>query len=180
PEALRASRLDGLGLALALRRMAESAVERANVQLDLEIPEQVPPLAPDVEQCVYRVAQEAVANAMRHANARALSVRLACVDGETRLVVRDNGVGFEGHEPEVGGQGAARQNGHFGLAGMRERAQLVGGHLTIASHPGLGTTVELRVRDRGSGIGERPAVEPIPEQRYPVRYGNGKDERNHL
>src|SRR5439155_20678930 len=56
-KALRASPLDDLGLGLALRRMAESAVARANIELDLEIPEQVPPLAPDVEHCIYRVAQ---------------------------------------------------------------------------------------------------------------------------
>lgn len=134
-KALRASPLDDLGLSLALRRMAESAVARANIHLDLAIPEQVPPLAPDVEQCIYRVAQEAVANAIHHANARTLAVRMACQDGETRLVVRDDGIGFEVPNAE--------QNGHFGLAGIRERAQLAGGQLTIASHPGSGTTVEL-------------------------------------
>src|SRR2546429_7566084 len=82
-KALRASPLDGLGLSLALRRMAESAVARANIQLDLVIPEQAPTLAPDVEQCIYRVAQEAVANVVNHASARALAVQLACDDGET-------------------------------------------------------------------------------------------------
>jgi signal transduction histidine kinase len=137
-KALRASPLDDLGLSLAIQRMAESAVARANVQLDLAIPEQVPPLPPDVEQCIYRVAQEAVANVVRHANAHVLALQLACQDGETRLLVRDDGVGFD--VPH------AQQNGHYGLSGLRERAQLVGGQLTIASQLGLGTTVHLVVK----------------------------------
>ena len=59
------------------------------------VPDQMPPLAPDVEQCIYRVAQEAVANVVHHAGANVLAVQLACQDGETRLSVHDDGVGFE-------------------------------------------------------------------------------------
>lgn len=138
-KALRATPLDDLGLSLALQRMAESAVARANIRLDLTVPEQVPPLPPDVEQCIYRVAQEAVANVIRHASAGTLALRLAYQNGETQLLVRDDGVGFNVIE--------AQQNGHFGLAGISERAQLVGGQLSIVSKPGSGTTVELVVRE---------------------------------
>jgi len=138
-KALRASPLDDLGLSLALRRMAESAVERANIQLELEIPEEAPPLAPDVEQCIYRVAQEAVANVVSHASANTLGVQLSYQGDETRLVVRDDGVGFE----EQSKNGSL--NGHFGLEGLRERAQEIGGQLTIASQPGRGTTVQLLI-----------------------------------
>jgi signal transduction histidine kinase len=134
-KSLRASPLDDLGLALALRKLAEETAARANLQLFLSLPERLPALSPDVEQCIYRVAQEAVANAAHHANAHTLTVQLSVVEPDVRLLVRDDGLGFDV------GQGEA--SGHFGLPGMRERARLVGGQLTIDSQPGQGTTIRL-------------------------------------
>jgi signal transduction histidine kinase len=81
------------------------------------------------------VAQEAIENAVKHADSQALALSLT-QSGETlTLVVRDDGTGFD---PK-----AAEKTGHFGLLGMRERARLVGGTLNIASHPGQGTMVTL-------------------------------------
>jgi signal transduction histidine kinase len=97
----------------------------------------MPALAPDVEQCVYRVAQEALANVAHHANAGAMTLHLTIEGGTLVLLVRDDGVGFD---PRT-----ARSQGHFGLAGMRERARLVGGDLTIESAPGAGATVRLSI-----------------------------------
>lgn len=138
-KSLRASPLDDLGLGLALRRLAESAAQRANLALDLAVPDQLPSLSPDVEQCIYRVAQEAVANVTHHANAKTLLVHLIFNGQGVSLLVGDDGLGFK----EPPGDKAE----HFGLPGMRERAQLVGGQLTIDSQPGQGTTVRLSLKE---------------------------------
>ncbi len=136
-KALRASPLDDLGLTLAIREMVGDAAARAKLSLDLSITDKMPALSPDVEQCIYRVAQEAVTNVTKHANARNLTVKLELVEGKVKLTVGDDGIGFD---TEKSGDG-----GHFGLAGMRERAELVGGQLEIMSKPGNGTTVRLTV-----------------------------------
>ena len=138
-KSLRASPLDDLGLSLALRRMVESAARRANLALDFSAPAQMPSLAPDVEQCIYRVAQEAVANVTHHANAKNLKVHLTSNGQEISLLVRDDGRGFK----ERPGENAD----HFGLPGMRERAQLVGGQLTVDSQPEQGTTIRLTIKE---------------------------------
>jgi signal transduction histidine kinase len=136
-KALRASPLDDLGLALAIRNMAEEAAGRSNLTLALSITDEIPTLSPDVEQCIYRVAQEAVANVVKHADAKNLATKLAFVEGKTTLTVSDDGVGFDTEKIN----GAS----HFGLAGMRERAELVGGELKITSKLGDGTTIQLTI-----------------------------------
>lgn len=136
-QALRASPLDDLGLALAITTMAEDAAERANLTLALSIMEDIPALSPDVEQCVYRVVQEAIANVVNHARAKNMAVKLEFAEGKVTLMVHDNGVGFNIEK--------VNKKAQFGLTGMRERAQLVGGELNIVSKPGAGTTVQLTV-----------------------------------
>lgn len=136
-KSLRASPLEDLGLLLALRQMATETAERANVQLHLNLPQHLPLLATGVEQCLYRVAQEATTNVAHHANARQLAVELSLAGSAVLLRVCDDGIGFIPQQ--------AATAGHFGLAGMRERAELVGGTLTITSQPGQGTTVMLRI-----------------------------------
>ena len=136
-EALRASPLDDLGLALATRNMVEGAAARANLTLDLSIMDKLPALSPDVEQCIYRVAQEAVTNVVNHANAKNLTVKLEFIEEKMSLIVRDDGIGF--------GIEKNSKTSHFGLTGMRERAQLIGGDLTIISKPGYGTTIQLTI-----------------------------------
>jgi signal transduction histidine kinase len=136
---LRASPLDDLGLGLALRKLAEETAARACLKLDLSLPERLPSLSADVEQCIYRVAQEAVANVAHHANAHTLTVQLSVNGPNVLLLVRDDGLGFYVQQGEA--------SGHFGLPGMRERTQLVGGQLTINSRPGQGTTIRLTIED---------------------------------
>jgi signal transduction histidine kinase len=139
-KALRASPLDDLGLPLALSKMVQDAAARAS--LPLEMPEIImaPPLSPDVEQCIYRVAQEAVANTVKHASAKKLSVKLDFLADRVVLTVSDDGVGFDPEKVD--------RASHFGLAGMQERAQMVGGELSIVSQPGSGTTVTLTIRQK--------------------------------
>jgi len=136
-KALRASLLDDLGLAVAISTMAEEAAAEANLALDLSITDKMPVLSPDVEQCVYRVAQEAITNVANHAHAKNLTVKLEFIKKKATLVVYDDGMGFDIEK--------SNETSHFGLVGMRERAQLVGGELDIASKPGYGTTIQLTI-----------------------------------
>jgi signal transduction histidine kinase len=139
-QALRSSPLEDLGLALAIRQEAQTVAERANLPLDLHIPEQVDNLSPDVEQCVYRVTQEALANAAHHAQAQRLEVKLLREEGRLALTVSDDGRGFD--------PTAVDAEHHLGIRGMRERAGMVGGVFEIESEPGQGTTVCLTVEGK--------------------------------
>jgi signal transduction histidine kinase len=141
-QALRASPLDDLGLALAIRTLVEDTAARANLTLDLSITDEVLSLAPDVEQCVYRVAQEAVTNVAKHARAENLTVNLESIDGKITLIVSDDGVGFNTE--------SNNKESHFGLTGMRERVKLVGGEISIISKPGEGTTIKLEIQSGNS------------------------------
>lgn len=134
-KALRASPLDEWGLAKATADMAEDLTSHARLALNLSIPNKMPVLSPDVEQCIYRIAQEAITNAINHACAKQLEVRLEFLEGTVVLNVIDDGVGFD--TANVGG------GNHFGLSVMQERAQINGGKLNITSQPGAGTTIRL-------------------------------------
>lgn len=136
-QSLRASPLDDLGLVLALRTLAETTADRAGLTLSLDLDEPLPALDPALEQGVYRIAGEAMTNAAQHAGAHRLAVALRRHDRRLTLTVADDGCGFD---PE-----AAGANGHFGLVGMAERSELIGGELKIESRPGRGTVVRLAV-----------------------------------
>jgi signal transduction histidine kinase len=136
-QALRASPLAELGLALAVRELAESVAEQSGARLDWQGPERVDNLVPAVEQGVYRVAQEALANVAKHASAQHLAVQLVQNNGRLTLQVADDGCGFELNNIDI-------QN-HFGLKGMQERAEMIGGTLEIETQPGTGTTLRLTV-----------------------------------
>ena len=133
-QSLRASPLDDLGLTLALQSLAEITAQRGGLRLDLDLV-QIPDLPSPVEQNLYRIAQEALSNVLKHANASRLLVSLQRIEGRIRLTVHDDGMGFD---PAI-----ARRNGHFGLAGIDERAAMIGGTVTVTSQPTHGTTVEL-------------------------------------
>lgn len=135
--ALRASPIEDLGLLLALERHAQQTAERAGLQTRLDLPPQLNGLRPEVEQNLYRIAEEAMNNVARHAMATYLVVGLKRENGRLRLVVMDNGVGFDTTQ--------AAPDGHFGLTGMRERAMLIDGDLRVDSQPGRGTRIEVSV-----------------------------------
>ncbi|MBN1485161.1 MAG: sensor histidine kinase [Chloroflexia bacterium] len=139
-QSLRASPLEDLGLGLALQDLARSAAARAGLQLELQAPDQVDGLGPDLEQAIYQVAREALANVVQHAQAGHLRLCLERVGGRLILTVADDGRGFD---PE------GVPEGHYGLRGMQERAALVGARLSLQSRPGQGTTVRLVVEDTG-------------------------------
>ena len=133
---LRAEPLENLGLALAVRSMAENIAARYELDLALDIQEHINNLPPEVEQSYYRIAQEALDNVARHADARHLSVSLRREGQELVLQISDDGTGFP-RERESGEDG-------FGIQGMRERARLIGGELEIESDAGEGTKIRLR------------------------------------
>ena len=137
-QALRASPLEDLGLVLALEAVAKESAARANATLHLNLPEgNLSFLEPYIEQSIYRVAQEALENSVRHAQASQLWVSLANLSEQIQLRVRDNGCGFESSKAVI--------NGRYGVAGMKERAGVIGGRLTIESDPLEGTTIQLVV-----------------------------------
>jgi len=134
---LRAAPLEGLTLGEALRRLVAAFRAAHGVETVLSANGVDRPLSPRVEVGVFRVAQEALANAAQHARARKVSVSVEAAGGRIRLIVEDDGAGFDFD------LASAPANEHFGLLGMRERARLLGGSLQIASAVGAGTRIEL-------------------------------------
>jgi two-component system, NarL family, sensor histidine kinase UhpB len=133
---LRPTALDDLGLAAATAGQVEQ-LARGDVDAEFAAEGDFSDLSDDAQLVVYRVAQEALSNAARHSGAERVAVKLRRSDGDggVELEVADNGRGFAFAESEGG----------LGIAGMRERALLVGGELTIESRPDEGTTVRLAV-----------------------------------
>ncbi|MEX0992975.1 MAG: sensor histidine kinase [Solirubrobacterales bacterium] len=134
---LRPTALDDHGLVAALRANARELGRRIPVRVDFWADPDLEELPAEVQVVVYRVAQEAMNNAARHAHAGQIDVSLGSSESCVHLRVADNGSGFTVADEDQG-QG-------LGLSGMRERALLVGGTLTIDSRPGRGTTVVLEV-----------------------------------
>jgi signal transduction histidine kinase len=139
-QALRASPLDDLGLALAIRNLARNAAARGTLSLELDVPEQLNGLSAEVEQCYYRVAQEALENVVQHADAQRVTVSLKRTEGRLTLEVSDDGSGFA---PE-----SIVSEDRFGLRGMRERAELIGGTLEVENRSGQGTTIRLHAGEK--------------------------------
>ena len=131
---LRAAPLEGRTLPVALAALAaETATDQGPAVL-FEMEPTPPPLPPAVEVGLYRIAQEALQNALRHANAARVVLRLEASSGRVRLMVQDDGRGFA-ISPE-GSTGS-----RFGLVGMRERARLLGGGFQIESSSRAGTRI---------------------------------------
>jgi two-component system sensor histidine kinase UhpB len=132
---LRPEALEDLGLASALTVLGQRFGERSGLRVDEQISPDLPPLSPEAEIVVYRVAQEALTNVARHSGADRAGLTLTARDGGLRLAVRDRGCGL-GADQALGS----------GIRGMRERAGLVGGRLTITNNdPGPGCEVRLDV-----------------------------------
>jgi two-component system sensor histidine kinase UhpB len=133
---LRPEALDDLGLSAALAALTNEVARHAGVHVERSLATVEPPLLPEEELVVYRVAQEALTNAVRHGHARRVSLTLASRARAVELTVRDDGAGFE---VDAAADGA-------GLRGMRERAVLIDAELDVTSRPGQGTIVRLRMR----------------------------------
>ena len=134
---LRSSALHSRDLSAALKSGANSWAAGANVDVEVEVAGQLRSLPDEVEQNLLRIAQEAVANSLKHAAASKITVRLQRDGSRLKLNVTDDGRGFEPDDAFTG------TGGHFGLIGIRERAERIGGELRLDSHPGKGTEVEV-------------------------------------
>ncbi len=133
---LRPSTLDDLGLVPALRSLLDQQGRRASVAVHLSAKNMPENLDPEIQTTCFRIAQEAITNAVRHANATRIDVDLGCENGNLRMQVRDNGRGFDA-------ESAQAQTAGLGLIGMKERAALVDARAKIISSPNKGTTIEV-------------------------------------
>ena len=136
---LRPMSLDDLGLPAALENLLKGWSERTGVTAELACAENNSRrLPPAIEVNLYRVTQEALHNVVKHAHATRVSVELRVGDDHTMLVIKDNGLGFDPVR-------ARADNDGFGLIGIRERAELIGGQLEIKSTPQAGTSIVVRI-----------------------------------
>jgi signal transduction histidine kinase len=134
---LRPSVLDDLGLEAALSRYVQDYQTRYPLEVDLVVIGLEERLPPAVETAVYRIIQESLTNIARHAQAETASILVEQRNGRLRAIIEDDGVGFT--------QQTVAQNGRLGLYGMRERAELLNGTLTIESGPEQGTSIFVEV-----------------------------------
>jgi two-component system, NarL family, sensor histidine kinase UhpB len=132
---LRPEALDDLGLVNALIALCNRVGAQDGPRVRRELQGKLPALSPDVELVAYRIAQESLTNALRHSGARLATVSLTADPGTLTLRVADDGRGMPAQLPA----------GTAGIAGMRERALLVGGRLSIESGPEQGTEVRLTI-----------------------------------
>jgi signal transduction histidine kinase len=135
---LRPPDLERDGLCAAIRKHVEVLRQTHAVEIELSVDDAVSAGGDGRDQEVFRIAQEALQNALRHAHAKHVGVRLGRHDGRLALAVSDDGVGFEPGDPEL-------RATRLGLTSMEERAGRLGGRLEIHSGPGKGTSIKLEV-----------------------------------
>jgi signal transduction histidine kinase len=136
---LRPPMLDALGLGAAIRALAEDWTQQQNIPIQLDLPANtfLQSLSEEVIVNLYRVIQEALTNIARHAQAHQVWLSLIWDNPNLRMMVKDDGRGFI---PPLAPDELTAQ-GHFGLRGMQERIELIGGQITLNSAPGEGTEV---------------------------------------
>ena len=133
---LRPDALSEEGLVAALTKLAAALSAREGVVFEVDGPGERLVLEPEVEEQLYRVGQEALANVVKHAGASGATVCIAAEDDTVSIEVSDNGRGFDP---------AAVGRGHFGLRSMRGRVADLGGRLEVRSTPGSGTVLRVEV-----------------------------------
>ncbi|MEJ2596801.1 MAG: histidine kinase [Anaerolineales bacterium] len=150
--ALRPIYLEDLGLAAALETLGRETQQMSAVEIAFSRSGTEVRLSGPVELALYRIGQEALSNVVRHAQAAHASLNITFAENEVTLEVGDDGVGFE--VPTSPAEFAP--TGHFGLLGLHERAEMIGGRLEIQSTPGQGTQVSL-------SLPLTPAVLPVDD-----------------
>ncbi len=133
---LRPAALDRLGLLPALRRLASDVASHSGIATEVRVIGVERRLPAEAELVLFRITQEALRNTWKHAQATSTEITVEFAEGKTRVTVSDNGKGFDVHQVIED-----RRFGKLGLAGMRERAKLLGGTLTVRAELGRGTTL---------------------------------------
>ena len=154
--ALRPPDLDDIGVVAAIERYI-AQVRRSGLNVQLQAEQEPPPLTPEVRLAIYRIVQEALHNALRHAAADEAVVRFEVIDDMLRVTIHDNGAGFNP-------QHTARPTA-LGLLSMRERAAAIGAAFAVMSRPGDGTTIMIE-RQIDPELAAVPELEPagdVPE-----------------
>jgi signal transduction histidine kinase len=166
--ALRPSILDRLGFAAAVNWYIRRAEKRSNCPIQLETSD-LPAALPDaVSIAAFRILQEAISNAIRHAHASQIQVHVVCEQQVLELRIADNGAGFDmamvsnDPDPFAG----------FGILGMKERAHIAGGVLAVQSSPGTGTLVVASFQLSAAATGTRAAADPRMSHRPVVLSSN--------
>jgi signal transduction histidine kinase/ligand-binding sensor domain-containing protein len=136
---MRTPELDGPSLTDALQQLLDRSAVRSGAVVTLAVEGAPRSLSVTCESTILRVVRECLANAHRHARASRIEVVLTYADSSVSVLVRDDGVGFDG-QVQLGAE-----SGHWGLRGMQERAKAAGGTLSIEGTPGVGTTIRLQV-----------------------------------
>jgi signal transduction histidine kinase len=134
---LRPPALEHDGLVEALQQRLNAVEARAGVKTQL-LADQIPELPGPIEAALYHMAQEALNNALKYARAASVTIQLSTEDHQVALEIADDGLGFD--PAAVAGQGG------LGLVSMRERAEKLGGDLTILSTPGKGTKIRVSLK----------------------------------
>ncbi len=136
---MRPAQLDLLGLAAAVQALADQMLPPGGVQFQLSVRGDERQATPVQQAVAYRIVQETLTNAVRHAQARQLKVRLAFDRQKVRVIVADDGIGLPQPAPSAGLRTPQ------GLASMQERCELIGGRLRVRSFPGRGTLVQAEI-----------------------------------
>lgn len=138
---LRPALLDDLGLVPAVRALADDVRQRTGIAVRSELDDSLPRLGDETELALFRAAQESLANIVRHAAAREVTVRLEQRGDRVRLRILDDGRGF----PADASLATFERDGHLGLVGMRERIAALGGQVEVTGSPGVTVTVEVPI-----------------------------------
>ena len=142
--ALRPAYLEDLGFLPALEMLVRETDRRSDARVQFVREGIIHRCDPEVELAAYRIAQEALTNALQHAQAQTITVRVRCDEEGVVLTIEDDGVGFTlPPRPDL-----LTRKGHFGLVGMQERATRLGGRLTIDTAPGRGTRIVVHLPAR--------------------------------
>jgi len=139
--ALRPIYLEDLGLVTALEMLVRETVQNHTINIEFKKSGEEYRLSREAELALYRIAQEALNNVVRHSQANRADLHVSFGEKEIKLEVSDNGVGFDMPKSPTD----FAPNGHFGLLGMRERADLIGGRLEVQSEAGRGTRLSIRL-----------------------------------
>jgi len=152
---LRPAALDDLGLIPALQSYLKGFMVQTGVRVSFTAFAGVEQLSSDVRTVLFRISQEALTNVARHAHASHAKVGILRHDGSVSVEITDNGGGFQ--------ESSARGRKRLGLLGMRERAEMIGGILTVHSLPDKGTTIRVEIPERVAAAKKRTKKTPAPK-----------------